>query len=110
MAPQGDCYVAAYNAVARMTEGAGADELAKPDILLVHGSVVPQVGPDAGRRIDHAWIETGEQAIEVSDGKHVTVARSRYYEITHARVRIKYTPLEAVTASLRNRHFGPWDI
>lgn|GEM_PF-2354480 len=110
MSPVGDCYVAAYKTVAEMTEGAGAGKLASLHVFLVHGSVVPQVGPDAGRRIDHAWVETDDQAIEVSDGKHVSIARDRYYEGTQAQVRVRYNPVEALTEFLRNRHFGPWDI
>ena len=110
MSPVGDCYVAAYKTVAKMTEGAGTAELANLHVFLVHGSVVPQVGPDAGRRIGHAWVETGDQAIEVSDGKHVSTARDRYHEATQAEVRVRYNPLEALTEFLRNRHFGPWDI
>ena len=108
--PEGDCYVAAYEAVARMTEGTPPGELAEQDVFLVHGSVVPQVGPDAGRRMDHAWVETGDHAIEVRDGKSVTVTRNRYYVITQARVRVRYNPFEALTECLRNRHFGPWDV
>jgi hypothetical protein len=110
MSSEGDCYVAAYKTVAKMTEGAGTAELANLHVFLVHGSVVPQVGPDAGRRIGHAWVETGDQAIEVSDGKHVSTARDRYHEATQAEVRVRYNPLEALTEFLRNRHFGPWDI
>lgn len=110
MGPVGDCYVAAYKAVAEMTEGAGAARLDSLHVFLVHGSVVPQVGPDAGRRIGHAWVETDDQAIEVSDGKHASIARDRYYEATQAQVRVRYNPLEALTEFLRNRHFGPWDI
>ena len=71
---------------------------------------MPQVGPDAGRRIDHAWVETRDQAIEVHGGKSVTVARDHYYEVPQARVRVKNNPFEALTEFLRNRHYGPWDV
>ncbi len=108
--PEGDCYVAAYEAVAKMTEGTPPGELAEQDVFLVHGSVVPQVGPDAGRRIDHAWVETGDQTIEVHGGRSAAVARDHYYEVTQARVRVRYNPFEALTHLLRNRHYGPWDI
>ena len=108
--PEGDCYVAAYEMVAKMTEGTPPGELAEQDVFLVHGSVVPQVGPDAGRRIKHAWVEAGDQAIEAHGGKSATVARDHYYEVTQARVRVRYNPFEALTQLLRNRHYGPWDI
>jgi len=108
--PEGDCYVAAYEMVAKMTEGTPPGELAEQDVYLVHGSVVPQVGPDAGRRIDHAWVETGDQAIEARGGKSATVPRDHYYEVAQARVRVRYNPFEALTHLLRNRHYGPWDV
>ncbi len=110
MSMDGDCYVAAYKAVAKMTEGAPPGMLQDQDVFLVHGSVVPGFGPDAGRRINHAWVETGDQALEVSGGRDVPVARNEYYETAQAQVRIRYNPLEALTEFLRNRHFGPWDI
>lgn len=108
--PEGDCYGAAYDTVMKLTTGCGSDTHAREDIRLVHGSVVPPEGPDAGRRINHAWVESGDKVLSDAWGRELSMDRTGFYEDTQAEVRIRYTRMEAMIALARNKHYGPWDI
>jgi len=78
-------------------------------LLLVHGSVIPTSGPDQGRRINHAWIEVGILACEVSNKQQIEEPQERYYKAFTAKVYKKYTDPEANLEVLKSEHYGPWD-
>jgi len=107
--PVGDCYTAAYDAVAKLFDEMRAGEQPESPLCLVHGSVVPLGGPQQGTRIDHAWIEIGQDVMEVSLGQKLRFPKERYEATFHAHVRVRYSHTEAIWRHLESGNYGPWD-
>lgn len=105
----GDCYEAAGKYLMDHKEVEG--------IFLVHGEVEGQ-GPLAGIRFGHAWIEQGEECIEVSMGRFEVLPKFLYYALGQIHGHFppwepnihRYTPEEAVKKILKYKHWGPWDL
>lgn len=76
----------------------------KSNLRVVHGKVRLI---STGQVIDHAWIEEGNKVIDPTAG--VTMAKKRWYELLDARPESKYTVEEAMVASFRSQHYGPWE-
>ncbi len=114
---KGNCYEAAYETVQglRSTQEKGGDpSLQNAQLFLVHGSVVSQAGPVAGKRIDHAWVEIAwpstRVVFELANGKQEAKETRLWSEELQAQEEMRYLPEEArATASSFDRpHYGPW--
>jgi hypothetical protein len=110
----GDCYKVAFESLKELTElersGAAAEKGWKlTPLFLVHGSVIPPVGPHAGREIKHAWVETAGDILEISNGNQNRYSQGKWTGEYKAKVRVKYTLDEAITHAEKNKHYGPWD-
>jgi hypothetical protein len=79
-----------------------------PNIKLVHGEVSGQ-GPLQGKTFGHAWIEDGDNIIDNSNGRHITMPKSEYYHIGNISNTRSYSPDQARENFLKYEHFGPWD-
>lgn len=105
----GDCYKAAYDYVQQLSDKMNAGSVSKAPPFLVHGDVIPTCGPDKGRRINHAWVEMGDDVLEVSNGQKLQRKKEVYYRTFQARDRIRYRLLNAQLEYAKSMHYGPWD-
>ena len=96
----GDCYEAAYKFLT--ARGLGAPGR----YTLVHGNIA-KLSQD--HSVNHAWIEEGDIVHEVSKGRHLQFIKSDYYKLHGVKNVRQYSHEEALIASLRTRHYGPWD-
>jgi hypothetical protein len=110
----GDCYKVAYNTLLELSQmvenGLAATKgWTLTPLFLVHGTTVPQVGPDKGKTIEHAWVETAGAVLELSNG------RENHYSITNWQTtysgvaRVKYTKVQAQRLAEETGNYGPWD-
>lgn len=89
--PTGTCYQDAWRFLIR--EGDGE---------LVHGTV-----ETIGKRIDHAWVDTGTGYIwEPETGEFME--KTYFYERAKPEVAARYNIEEAALMLARTKHFGPW--
>lgn len=105
----GDCYKAAYHYAERWSDMMKSGAVENAPLFLVHGDVVPISGPEKGRRINHAWVEVGEDAWEVSNEQSLRYAKSDYYRGFQARDRVRYPFRDAQFEYAKSMHYGPWD-
>lgn len=98
----GDCYKAAGSFVMRRDH--------RDSSTLVHGVVSGQ-GPLRGQRFDHAWVERGDEVIDLSNGGNMRVLKQHYYRLGQIDpTECHYYPgHEAVAQMLEHEHFGPWE-
>lgn len=112
--PKAECYKDAYTAVQELAQVARCGE--KPDsrdiepIVLVHGSVIPPVGPMQGKRMDHAWIEVSEKRVvlELSAGNQKRYSQDQWITDCQPITEARYSPEEAFDHGKRLGHYGPW--
>lgn len=96
----GDCYEAAFKFVtARGQDAPGR-------YTLVHGNI-RNLRQD--HSVNHAWVEEGDIVHEVSKGCQLQFMKTEYYERHSVKNVRQYSYEEALIASLRTRHYGPWD-
>jgi hypothetical protein len=81
------------------------------DLVLIHGSVVPDCGPDVDRRIDHAWVEMSGFVYDPAQSvTKPSVAPAAYYRERYQGVeRVRYHPNEAMACFRKFNDYGPWD-
>lgn len=107
--PTGLCYknalICLNEEVDRRFES-GADD---SGIVLIHGSIIPKAGPNAGERIDHAWVVVDDRVLDRSVSSQNTVLKETYYVLLAAEERKRYLPNEAIMETIRAHHYGPWD-
>ena len=53
----GDCYPKSLEFASDANKLMDTGKIPRQDISIVHGSIVPMNGPDAGRNIKHSWVE-----------------------------------------------------
>lgn len=100
----GDCYCAA----GRYIMDNGRDS---PSIILVHGEVTGQ-GKIQGIKYGHAWIEEGDNCIDLSRGRNLVIPKVVYYalgRIEESKVH-KYNYEQFQKKVLETGHWGPWDL
>jgi len=81
------------------------------NLILVHGEVTG-LGPIAGIKYGHAWIEDGDTVIDTAGGKDIRMSKILYYalgNIDESKV-FKYKPEEFRKKVLEYEHWGPWDL
>jgi predicted nucleotidyltransferase len=109
---RGDCYESSYkNAsdfaqIKAVVEG-GADDPEtkrfydrlglKNEVAIVHGWITSPKGPNAGKRVHHAWIEIGDCVIETQGGMSECCPDRQYYKIFEAYPNQRYSVAEADT-------------
>ena len=98
----GDCYEAAGRYV--MDHSLSGDR----GLVLVHGLAIGQ-GTISGVQFGHAWVEDGEDVLDVANGKELRVPKPLYYAIGGVSGTYKYTWEEMRKKMLEHRHWGPWD-
>ena len=100
----GDCYEAAGKYI--MDKMLSGDEQLK----LVHGEVTGQ-GPLEGVKYGHAWVEDGNNVIDVSNGRNIRLPKAVYYAIGQIGDNVhRYTPKEFREKVTKYKHWGPWDL
>jgi len=98
------CYKVAYDLVVRLVEEEGAS---RQEVFLVHGSIVPKAGPDAGTRIDHAWVVTSDRVYDYSAEPSI-LCSADVYRGFDPMVSRQYTYEEATWQLCASEHYGPW--
>jgi hypothetical protein len=74
-------------------------------VAVVHGSVVQA----SGRRIDHAWVEIGDdEVIDRCCGNAFEMAKDDYVKRAQATEEVRYSVEEALVLGVRSGHWGPW--
>lgn len=77
-------------------------------VSVVHGTAVPPDGLDRGRTILHAWVEVGDEVLEMSNNQSLRFQRDDYYD-THGIVPVvRYAPAEARRLAEKHGAFAPW--
>jgi len=104
----GDCYKA--NGILFMCAMLGVE-----DAFLVHGTITPILGPLAGVTHGHAWIEVGDQIIDVSNKKDRRIPRSIYHAIAgfdeNAQGSFtKYSLDHFARLIAKHKHWGPFSL
>ena len=82
------------------------------NLRLVHGEVAGQ-GKLWGTRFGHAWVEDGDDVVDVSMGRDLRLPRVLYYALGHIDQIDNLHKYDVPT--FRNRiaeyeHWGPWDL
>lgn len=97
----GDCYDSAGKYVIENND---------PSLVLVHGMVDGQ-GPLKGIRFDHAWVEKGDEVIDVSNGKNLKLPKDLYYAIGNIKENqlIRYSREKAIENMTGIGNYGPWE-
>jgi len=70
--------------------------------IVVHGKITNF----QDSRIDHAWIEIGDEVIDPTAG--VKMNKIRYYSITKAEADAKYSEIDTLVNAVRSGNGGPW--
>jgi len=81
----------------------------RKNLVLVHGKVVGQ-GPIKGITYMHAWIEDGDEVIDVSDGKNIKMSKFLYYSIGNVSETHKYTVDRMKNQIMKFQTMGPWTV
>jgi len=100
----GDCYCASGRYV--MSHG-----FSNPNLKLVHGEVTGQ-GKIQGIKYGHAWIEDGEEVIDVSGGRFLKLPKVIYYAIGRIEEDkvFKYDVRQVIDKTSETGNWGPWDL
>jgi hypothetical protein len=111
---KGDCYKAAYETVAELAQIRNAGlhkEKGWPltELILVHGTVMPPVGPFAGKEIKHAWARVDGKILEMSNGNQHSYSEDQWENDYQAKEIIRYAPEEAAARAEESNHYGPWN-
>ena len=107
----GDCYEAAVHYLLDHALGMGVKE-PNSNLRIVHGQVAGQ-GPLEGKTFGHAWIEDGDDVIDVSNGRNIRMPKAMYYhigKINQINNLHSYTPEEARSRMIDTGIYGPWDL
>lgn len=99
----GDCYEAAGRYM--------TDHMSK-SLVLVHGEVEGQ-GPLKGVRFGHAWIEDGDNVIEVANGNHLVLPKLIYYSLGNIdwiKNYHKYDMKQFTSNLVKYGTWGPWNL
>lgn len=98
--PQGDCFVAAFNALFDVMDDPESD-----NVVLVHGNVA-RLPQDVD--VNHAWVENAETVLDYSNGFQTEMPKDDYYSHLQMSATRRYTPMEAMRMNAQHGHYGPW--
>jgi hypothetical protein len=103
--PKGDCYRSALTTAEALVDCCLSPSGAVKPVAVVHGSVLHS----SGRRIDHAWVEIGDQeVIDRCCGNSSEIAKKDYVKKTQAVEEARYSVEEAMVLGVKSGHWGPW--
>jgi len=111
--PKGDCYKAAYETVTELAQIRDAGLHAEKgwpltELVLIHGTAIPPVGPFAGKEIRHAWAKVDGKIFEMSNGNKNTYSEDLWSRDFCGKEVVRYTPEEAKLQAEQSGHYGPW--
>jgi hypothetical protein len=103
--PKGDCYRTALN-TAQALVGCCLSPLGEvKSVAVIHGSVFHS----SGRRIDHAWVEIGDdEVVDGCCGIASEIAKEDYVKKTQAVEEARYSVEQALEHGVKSGHWGPW--
>lgn len=78
------------------------------DLRLVHGECIGQ-GAIQGQKFGHAWVEDKNNAIDVSNNKHIVMPKEAYYAIGNIGRTVKYTYNDMKKEIKDSGHWGCWE-
>ena len=110
----GDCYEVAFRTLLELCDlvetGIAAEKgWTLTPLSLVHGTTVPLIGPAKGKTIDHAWVETAGDILELTNGKQNRYSRTNWQTTFTGVARARYTKEQAQRLAKETGHYGPWD-
>ena len=100
----GDCYCASGRYL--MDHG-----INNPNLVMVHGEVIGQ-GAISGVSYGHAWLEEGDEVLDISNGRNLRLPKMVYYalgQIDPAKT-YRYTYKDMQRKVNDTGHWGPWDL
>ena len=102
---KGDCYRTAVKIAQALVGCCLSQSGAVKPVAVVHGSVLQS----SGRRIDHAWVEIGDdEVIDRSCGIAAEIAKEDYVAKTQAVEEARYSVEQALEQGVKSGHWGPW--
>jgi hypothetical protein len=110
----GDCYKVAFESLLELSQmdesGLAAQKgWTLTPLYLVHGTTVSPVGPAKGKTIDHAWVETAGDVLELSNGNENRYSITNWQTTYTGVARVRYTKDQAQRLAKEMGHYGPWD-
>lgn len=102
----GDCFKAAGKL---MMDGRFSGIEGWRDFVLVHADVTPLMGPMAGVKYSHAWIETADEILDYSMGKTLRMPKEVYYALGRPENITKYNHKQFSEKIDKYQHWGPWE-
>jgi hypothetical protein len=119
----GDCFTDAFNYI--FTQGILGG---KKDLQLVHAIICPLMGPLAGVKFGHAWVEDGNKVIDTSRsnqeferqtfymlGGLINFPNSRDFQDKNFQMSFKeelihrYSVEDAQKMTVKHERYGPWE-
>lgn len=76
--------------------------------VLVHGTVTGQ-GKIHGIEYDHAWVEEGDEALDMSCGRNIRMPKVVYYALGQIKDTKTYTYEQMREMVNKYKHWGPWE-
>ena len=82
-----------------------------PTLRLCHGEVVGAGGRVEGVHYGHAWLEDGDEVIDVSTGRVVKMPRAAYYAAGQIEDNVHRYTLDDVRRWTKSTgNWGPWEL
>jgi len=102
---KGDCYRTAQKTAEALVGCCLSQSGEVKPVAVIHGSV----RHSSGRRIDHAWVEIGDdQVIDRCCGDASEFVKEDYVRKAQAIEEVRYSVEEALEHGARSGHWGPW--
>jgi len=76
--------------------------------VLVHGTVTGQ-GRIHGVEYDHAWIEEGDEVLDMSRSRNIHMPKAVYYALGQIKNTKKYDYETFRKMVSKYKHWGPWE-
>lgn len=99
---EGDCYDVAGRYITDQSFLTG-----RKDLYLVHGTVTGQ-DKIKGVKYEHAWIEDGDEVIDMSCGRDIRMPKVIYYALGQIENVKRYNFEEFRKMFNKFKHYGPW--
>ena len=102
---KGDCYRTALNTAEALLGCCLSETGVEKPVTVIHGSVLQS----SGNRIDHAWVELGDdKVIDRCSAVDLDIAKEDYVRKTQAVEEARYSVEQALVRAVKSGHWGPW--